>query len=35
MTERPLSAFPLWRLQKTVSNAFNEGEAAEWLLRLG
>ncbi len=35
MTEGPLSGFPRGPLQKTVSDAFNEGEAAEWLLRLG
>ena len=27
--------FPSGVLQKTVSDPFNEGEAAEWLLRLG
>ena len=35
MTEGPLSGFTGGTLQKTVSDAFNEGEAAEWLLRLG
>ena len=27
--------FPSGVLQKTISDPFNEGEAAEWLLRLG
>ena len=42
ISESPLSCehisavpFPSSTLQKTVSDPFNEGEAAEWLLRLG
>lgn len=40
MSEFPVShisglPFPSGTLQKTVSDPFNEGEAAEWLLRLG